>query len=377
MSGCSKGWAGKPLTRQLEEVTGTTTKQKVRKIIETTFRHESVHFFSDRLSGLKAIIAIHNTRLGPAIGGCRMRPYESTAAALTDVLRLSQAMTYKCAIGGIPFGGGKAIVVADPGKDKTIELLHAFGNAVESLGGRYITSFDMGTTIDDIRTIGEITPHVGGIDIACGNASASTAQGVLACIETSIRYLLGGDRSLDGIRVAIQGVGNVGGRLARLLSAQNAKLVLSDIDQQLVGRMAEELDADVAGIDEIISADVDVFSPCALGAILNEASITRIRAPIVAGGANNQLASSSVGKELRERGILYVPDYLANAGGIIDLHYQLNKEPRENLKAHLHRLGDLLRRVYERSAETGLATNEIADQLAQEVVRRGRTNAAS
>ena len=358
-------------------MTGTFSKQKVRKIIDTTFRHESVHFFSDRPSGLKAIIAIHNTQLGPAIGGCRIRPYGSTSAALTDVLRLSQAMTYKCAIAGIPFGGGKAIVVADPAKDKTVDLLHAFGNTVDSLGGRYITSFDMGTTIDDIRTIGEITPYVGGIDTACGNASASTAQGVLACIETSIRYLLGGDRSLDGIRVAIQGVGNVGGRLARLLTAQGAKLVLADIDQQLVSGMAAELDAGTAGIDEIISADVDVFSPCALGAILSEASITRIRAPIIAGGANNQLASSSVGKAIRERGILYAPDYLTNAGGIIDLHYQLNKEPRENLNAHLHKLGDILRRVYERSAETGLATNEIADQLAQQVVRRGRTQAAS
>ena len=349
----------------------------MREILETAFRHESVHFFSDRSSGLKSIIAIHNTRLGPAIGGCRIRPYGSTSAALTDVLRLSQAMTYKCAIAGIPFGGGKAIVVAEPKEHKTVELLHAFGKAVDSLGGRYITSFDMGTTMDDIRTIGEVTPHVAGIDAACGNASASTAQGVLACIETSIRYLLGADRSLDGIRVAIQGVGNVGGRLARLLSAQGAKLVLADIDQQRVGLMAEELDASILGIDEIISADVDVFSPCALGGILSQASIGRIRAPIIAGGANNQLTCPRVGTELREQGILYAPDYLTNAGGIIDLHYQLNKERRENLKMHLRRLGKILRRVYERSAETGLATNEIADQLAEEVVRSGKIHAAS
>ena len=349
----------------------------MREIVETAFGHESVHFISDRSSGLKSIIAIHNTRLGPAIGGCRIRPYESTSAALTDVLRLSQAMTYKCAIAGVPFGGGKAIVVADPKKDKTVELLHAFGNAVDLLQGRYIASFDMGTTVDDIRKIGETTPHVGGIDTECGNASESTAQGVLACIETSIRYLLGDDKSLNGIRVAIQGVGNMGGRLAKLLSVRGAKLVLADIDPQRVSSMAEELDARILGIDEIISADVDVFSPCALGGVLSPASITRIRAPIIAGGANNQLRSLEVGKALRERGILYAPDYLTNAGGVIDLHYQLNKEPRGNLKNHLGRLGDILHRVYERSAETGLATNEIADQLAEEVVCRGRTRMAS
>lgn len=305
-----------------------------------------------------------------------MRPYESTSTALGDVLRLSQSMTYKCAIGGIPFGGGKAVVVADPARDKTDELLHAFGNAVESLNGRYITSFDMGTTMDDVRTIGEVTAHVGGIDVASGNASASTAQGLLACIDASIRYLLGDEKSLHGIRVAIQGVGNVGGRLARLLSARGAKLVLADVDQQLVSRMAEELGADLAGSDEIMSADVDVFSPCALGGILNVTSITRIRAPIIAGGANNQLASSSIGKELKDRGVLYAPDYLANAGGIIDLHYQLNREPRANLQAHLHGLGDILRRVYKRSDETGLATNAVADEIAEEIVRGGRIDSA-
>lgn len=291
---------------------------------------------------------------------------------MIDVLRLSQAMTYKCAIAGIPFGGGKAIVVADPKKDKTIELLHAFGQAVDSLGGRYITSFDIGTTMGDIRTIGETTSHVGRVDAAFGNASASTAQGVLACIETSIKYLLGDDRSLAGIRVAIQGVGNVGGRLAGLLAARGAKLVLADIDPNRVNRLARELDAGISGVDEILAADVDVLAPCALGGILSEASINRIRAPIIPGRANNQLASASVGNALRDRGILYAPDYVTNADGIIDLHCQLNKEPRENLRADLRGLGDLLRRVYERSAVTGLATNEIADQIAQEVVDRGK-----
>ena len=305
-----------------------------------------------------------------------MRPYESTSAALSDVLRLSQSMTYKCAMGGIPFGGGKAVVIADPARDKTTELLHAFGNAVDSLDGRYITSFDMGTTMDDVRTIGEVTAHVGGIDATSGNASASTAQGLLACIKASVRYLRGPEKTLDGIRVAIQGVGNVGGRLARLLSAEGAKLVLADVDQRLVSRMAKELGAEIAGSEDVMSADVDVFSPCALGGILNETSITRISAPIIAGGANNQLASSSIGKQLKDRGVLYAPDYLANAGGIIDLHYQLNREPRANLPAHLHGLGDTLRRVYERSDETGLATNAVADEIAGEVVRRGRIEPA-
>ena len=283
--------------------------------------HELVSSRLDSQSGLVALIALHNTHRGPAIGGCRMSLYPDTDAAVTDVLRLSRGMTYKSAIAGIPYGGGKAVVVADPRHNKTRVLLHAMGDFVESLAGRYITSFDSGTTLEDVRTIGERTQYTAGTLPDAGNASISTARGVFECIKAGVRLRLGRS-SLEGVCVAVQGLGNVGGRLSELLHNSGASLILADTDADLAARMAADLGARVVDPRAIYKVPADVFCPCALGGVLSASSIAELGSRLVVGGANNQLARPDDDRRLMERDILYCPDYLANAGGIVDLHYQ-------------------------------------------------------
>lgn len=327
------------------------------------FDHESVHLCEDRATGLRAIVAIHNRNLGPAIGGCRLKPYASVEEAMTDVLRLSRGMTYKCAIGGIPFGGGKAVILARP-EDKTTDLLRAFGRFVDGLGGRYITSFDVGTTLDDVRVIGEATRHVGGIAEGAGDAADSTAIGVFECLKVAAAHRWPG-RPLADIRVAIQGVGSVGGRLARLLRDEGAALTVCDARPSHAEAVGRELGADVVAADAILTADCDILAPCALGGILDDDSVAALRAEIVVGGANNQLARPDVGDALRRRGVLYVPDYLANAGGIVDLHYQLNAAPRRRLADHLAGLGRTLAQVIATAEADDIATSVAADRIAE------------
>ena len=319
----------------------------------------------DASSGLRAIIAIHNDSRGPAIGGCRIRPYASFDEAMTDVLRLSRGMTYKTAIAGIPYGGGKAVIIADPRTQKSTALLHAMGDFVESLGGRYITSFDAGTTLADVATIGERTAHVGGTLTEAGDASESTARGVFECLKVAVERTFGSS-ALAGIKVAVQGVGNVGGRLAAMLADAGAELVLADVDAAAVARVADTLGARVVPTDDIHSEAVDVFSPCALGGILSERSIPEIRARTVVGGANNPLAVLADDARLKTRGILYCPDYLANAGGIVDLHYQRAGWSRAAVNAHVDSLGDTFREVIDRAAQSGRGTGAVADEIAEE-----------
>ena len=327
--------------------------------------HSLITARQDAGSGLSAIIAIHNDNRGPAIGGCRMRPYASFDEAMTDVLRLSRGMTYKTAIAGIPYGGGKAVVIADPGTQKSAALLHAMGDFVESLGGRYITSFDAGTSLADVATIGERTAHVGGTLAEAGDASGSTARGVFECIKVAVERAFGSP-GLGGVKVAVQGVGNVGGRVAAMLADAGAELVLADVDAAAVARVADRLGARVVPTGDIHGAPVDVFSPCALGGVLSERSIPEIRARIVTGGANNQLAVPDDDSRLAARGILYCPDYLANAGGIIDLHYQRAGWSRAAVDAHVDSLGDTFREVLDRAARSGRGTGAIADEIAEE-----------
>jgi len=327
------------------------------------FDHESVHFHEDRATGLRAIIAIHNRNLGPAIGGTRLKPYASEAEALTDVLRLSRGMTYKCAIGGIPFGGGKAVILARP-EDKTPDLLRAFGRFVDGLGGRYVTSFDVGTTLGDVRIIGEATRHVGGITEGAGDAADSTAMGVFECLKVAAAHRWPG-RPLADVRVAIQGVGSVGERLARLLRTEGAALTVCDALPARAEAVGRALGAEVVAADAILTADCDILAPCALGGILDDASVAALRAEIVVGGANNQLARPEIGEALRRRDILYVPDYLANAGGIVDLHYQLNAVPRSGLPDHLAGLGRTLAEVIATAEAEGVATSVAADRVAE------------
>jgi len=310
--------------------------------------HALVATRMERASGLCAIIAIHNEYRGPAMGGCRILKYGSTDAAVTDVLRLSRGMTYKNAIADIPYGGGKAVIIADPATEKTQDLLLAMGDFVQSLDGRYITSFDSGTTVEDVRTIGRRTDYAAGTLEQAGNASASTAEGIYHCIRAGAEMACG-IADLGGMTVAVQGVGNVGGRLADLLARDGASLIVADSNQTTARTVAERTGATVVGVDEVLSARADVFSPCALGAVLSKRTIPQLNARMVIGGANNQLATREDDERLRAAGILYCPDYLANAGGIIDLHYQLSTWSQEAVSRHVAGLADTFREVVARA----------------------------
>lgn len=345
--------------------------------------HEIVAFHHDRRSGLKAIIAVHDTRLGPGLGGCRMFPYASDAEALTDVLRLSRGMTYKAALAGLAQGGGKSVILGDPRQDKTPEMMRAMGRFVETLGGRYVVAEDSGTQVQDIRLMAEYTRHVGGLSDATataagrtGDPSPATALGVFYGLQAAVRHRLGRDQ-LGGLRVAIQGVGNVGFRLAQLLHAAGARLWITDAYAPSVERCVQAFGATPVGMNEIYGLDVDVFSPCALGAILNDRTIPLLQAPVIAGAANNQLAERRHDYLLLERGVLYAPDYVINAGGIIDIYYegqygvQYGGRPYrwETVDAHLRRIGSTLSRLFERSQAEQRPTGELADRMAEEIFR--------
>lgn len=335
-------------------------------------RHQQVIHGCDAASGLHAIIAIHDTTRGPALGGLRIYPYASEADALTDVLRLSRGMTYKSALADLPLGGGKAVIIADPHRDKTPELLRAMGRLIDSLGGRYITAEDSGSDEADMRIIAETTEHVSGLghDGVSGDPSPWTAQGVFHAMQSAVYHGLGRPESesqFDGLRVAVQGVGHVGARLARLLHEAGARLVLTDVDRDALGRLAEELDAEAVPPEAIVDAEVDVFAPCAMGAALTPEVVRRLRARVVCGAANNQLASPEVADRLRERGILYTPDYVANAGGVIEIAWQRRDDARpEAVMAHIARIGTTLDEIFARAVREGRSPAPVADDLARE-----------
>ncbi|WP_293368869.1 Glu/Leu/Phe/Val dehydrogenase [Nevskia sp.] len=337
--------------------------------------HEHVAFHHDAGSGLRAIIAVHNTRLGCGLGGCRMFPYASDADALTDVLRLSRGMTYKAALAGLPQGGGKSVILGDPRRDKTPELIRAMGRFVESLGGAYVVAEDSGTSVPDIRLMAEETRHVGGLadekSIAAGRTgdpSPATALGTFIGIQAAVRFILGHD-DLRGLNVAIQGVGNVGYRLAKHLHEAGANLWVTDIHAPAVERAVAEFGAKPVAMDEIHALDVDVFAPCALGAILNERTIPQIRARVIAGASNNQLATPADGLRVLDRGLLYAPDYVINAGGIIDIHYEGPGYDEAVVHAHLQRIGSTLTTIFERSKAEKRPTGVIADAMAEAIFR--------
>jgi leucine dehydrogenase len=331
--------------------------------------HDEVVFCHDPRAGLKAIIAIHDTTLGPALGGCRMWGYETDDEALEDVLRLSRGMTYKAAMAGLNFGGGKAVVIGDPHKDKSEALLRSLGRFIDSLGGQFITGEDVGMTVDDIDVIRQETRFVAGIAEAGGDPSPATAWGVYSGIRAAVRHKLGRD-DLAGLRVAVQGLGHVGTRLCARLAEAGAQLVVTDIDADALRQTAERFSATVVAPDEIYDAEVEVFAPCALGAVLNDQTIPRLKAAIVAGAANNQLASPGHGKALLERGILYAPDYVINAGGLIYVSYEVTYRgthfDREVAMAHVGRLHDRLRDLFARAEAEAVPTNEMADRIAWE-----------
>ncbi|MBP5857553.1 Glu/Leu/Phe/Val dehydrogenase [Marivibrio halodurans] len=327
--------------------------------------HEQVVFASDATTGLKAIIAIHNTNRGPALGGCRMWAYDSEEAAIADVLRLSRGMTYKNALANLPWGGGKSVIIADAVSDKTPAMMEAMGVAVERLNGRYIVAEDVGTTPEDMVEIDKATDHVRGVKGKGFDPSPATAYGCFAGIKASVKERLGRS-DLEGIRVAVQGLGHVGYDLAHQLREAGADLVVADLNENAIAKARNELGAKVVARDAIHAEDVDVFAPCALGAVINDETVGALKAKIVAGSANNQLAADRHGQALADRGILYAPDYVINAGGVIHIYHEGPNYDKQRAFAHVGEIADTLAEIYDRAAKAKVPTHVAADRLAEE-----------
>ena len=335
--------------------------------------HEQVVFCNDNPSGYRGIIAIHSTKLGPAVGGTRFWNYASEEEAMIDALRLSRGMTYKCAAAGVPLGGGKSIIIGDNKTRDREKLFRAHGRFVERLAGRYITAEDVGTSPADMELIALETSYVGGLVGKGGDPSPWTALGVFRAIQASAKHRWGSD-DLRGKRVAIQGCGNVGYNLAKELHAAGARLIISDVDAGKVTRAREEFDATAVSTDEIYSVEAEVFAPCALGGIINDRTISQLRAEIVCGAANNQLLHGRHGDELEERGILYAPDYVANSGGVLSGGADLFGWTPEKVRAGVLAIYETTLSVFEIAKAAGIPTYKAADQLAERRLRQGVQN---
>jgi leucine dehydrogenase len=329
--------------------------------------HEKVLYVSEPAVGLNAIIAIHNTHLGPALGGCRMYPYSNSSDALTDVLRLSRGMTYKSALAGLPLGGGKSVVIGDPRHQKTPELLRALGRAVDRLGGQYIIAEDSGTSPGDMHSIAQVTEHVAGIadNFHGGDPSPATAQGVFEGMKAGVEIGLQ-KKNLDGVTVALQGLGNVGFFLARLLTDAGAIVYGYDLHAPNLERAVEICGVIPVSQADILTMHVDVFSPCALGAILNAQTIASLNARVIAGAANNQLSSPNDDERLAERGIVYCPDFAINAGGIIDVFYQRTAGAAAIQNKALAAIGQTVRLILQTAMGAGIGSQRIAIRLAEQ-----------
>jgi leucine dehydrogenase len=337
--------------------------------------HEAIHFISDRASGLKAIIALHSTFLGPAGGGTRFWHYANNSAAITDALRLSRGMSYKNAMAGLKMGGGKGVILADSDKAKTPEQIAAFARGIDSLGGRYVTAQDVGMSADDMIAIGEHTRHVAGLPPRLGGAGGdpgpSTARGVFLGVKAAAQRALGTDRMKE-VHVAIQGLGSVGGGLARYLAESGARLTLADVDEARSRSLAEELGANCVSAAEIMEVEADILSPCALGAILTQTSIERLNVKAIAGGANNQLFTIEDGDVLHQREILFAPDFVINAGGIINVAMQyLDDADADDVSQKLAEIPARLNQIWDESDATGQAPAQVAEAMARRMIGRG------
>lgn len=335
---------------------------------ENGFEH--INFFYDSKTNLKSIVAIHNTKRGPSLGGCRFYPYANTSEALKDVMRLAEGMTYKAACADLPLGGGKSIIIGDPSKEKNPLLLEAFGRCVNRLGGTYITTVDSGTLSSDMTHVAQHTKHVVGLpnlEGGSGDPSPNTSIGVFEGIKACLEFHYGSPE-LKGRRIAILGVGNVGYRLAKLLKQGGAHLALADVQTEKLKDICSELDAEMYTTENIIDTPCDVFAPCALGGIINSDTLKRIQAPIIAGAANNQLKDDATAVLISEKGIVYAPDFVINAGGLIHVTLDLNilgeKEVREKTMNIYHTILTIL----DRSKKTGTTTHDVAIELAKEKI---------
>ena len=341
--------------------------------------HELVQFVHDRKSGLSAILALHSTHLGPGAGGTRFWHYAEPEGALRDALRLSRGMSYKNAMAGLPMGGGKAVVLLDANRTKTPEMLAAFGDAIDALGGRYVTAEDVGASEADMVAIAQRTPHVCGLPAGEGELGGDpgpfTAMGIYHGIKAAVAHKLG-QASVKGVRVALQGCGSVGGGVARLLAKDGARLTVADVDDKRAKALASELGGQAVSADAIMSTACDVFSPNALGAILDEEGVARLDCTVVAGGANNQLARPEHGALLAERGILYAPDYVINAGGIINvsLEYLCRQHGQpcdiNEVRKRIARIPERLGAIWRESDASGVRPDVVADRMAQALIGR-------
>ena len=331
--------------------------------------YEQILFCHDKASGLKAIIAIHDTTLGPALGGCRIWNYASEEEALIDAMRLAKGMTYKNAAAGLNIGGGKSVIIADPKSDKTEAMLRAFGRYVESLNGRYITAADVGSGPADLDIIYQETDYVVGISESygsSGNPSPVTAFGVYRAMMRTAKEVFGDD-SLEGKTVAIQGCGSVAYSLCEYLHEAGAKMIVTDINEEAVERVVNDFGAEKVGVDEIFEVEADIFAPCALGAILNDTTIPKLKVKAVCGSANNQLEDiEKHGQMLKDRGIIYAPDFIANAGGVINVADELLGYNRERALDNASRIYDQMGLVFDIAREQDITTAEAADRMAEE-----------
>ena len=336
--------------------------------------HEVVHFVTDRESGLKAVIAVHSTALGPGAGGVRFWNYQEPAAAIVDALRLSRGMSFKNAMAGLPLGGGKAVILADEARTKSTEMLSAYGRAVDRLGGSYVTAEDVGMSVADLVEVAKHTRYVSGLPVAAGSVGGDpgphTSYGVFLGVKAAVRRKLGKD-SLAGLHIAIQGAGSVAGGLARLAAKEGARITLADIDQARAQKVADEVGGKVVAPGDIMTLEADVFSPNALGAILTADSIAALRVPIVAGGANNQLATPAEGDTIHQRGILYAPDYVINAGGIINVASEyLGDADEAGVRAKIEQIPGRLEAIWDESESSGRNPAAVADEMARRLIGR-------
>ena len=334
--------------------------------------HERVVFCHDAKTGLKAIIAIHSTALGPAAGGTRLWSYADDDEALHDVLRLAQGMSYKNAMAGLKFGGGKAVIIKTPDFDGSDELYERYGEFIDQLDGAYVTAEDVGMSVEIMEMVATKTKYVAGVSRkegqAGGDPSPKTSFGIFKGIEAAVRFKLGNE-SMEGLTVAVQGVGNVGYYLCKFLSEAGAKLIVSDMDEGRVKIIADEFGAQGVALDDILSQEVDVIAPCALGAIINDRSVPLLQTKIIAGGANNQLETPEDGQRLHDAGILYAPDYVINGGGIINVASEYYADATdEEVWEQVAAIGPRLTGIFEESASTGRPTNVVADEQAKRII---------
>ncbi|WP_349407722.1 branched-chain amino acid dehydrogenase [Pseudalkalibacillus sp. SCS-8] len=340
------------------------------------YDYEQLVICQDKQSGLKAIICIHDTTLGPALGGTRMWTYETEDAAIEDALRLAKGMTYKNAAAGLNLGGGKTVIIGDPKSDKNEEMFRAFGRYIQGLNGRYITAEDVGTTVADMDLIRQETEFVTGVSPAfgsSGNPSPVTAYGVYRGMKAAAKEAFGTD-SLEGKVVAVQGVGNVAYNLCKHLHEEGAQLIVTDINKEAVQRAVDDFGAKAVDTEEIYSVDCDIYAPCALGATINDETIPQLKAKVIAGAANNQLKDTKHGDMIHEMGIAYAPDYVINAGGVINVADELYGYNRERAMKKVELIYDNIARVFEISKRDNIPTYAAADRLAEERIERNKNS---